>query len=50
MTYSCCALFSVLILTTRLFIITRALKKQKPAAFHRQRVSKLLGEESFKFY
>jgi len=25
-------------------------KKQKPAAFHRQRVSKLLGEESFKFY
>jgi hypothetical protein len=23
------------------------LKKQKPAAFHRQRVSKLLGEESF---
>jgi hypothetical protein len=24
-----------------------AIKKQKPAAFHRQRVSKLLGEESF---
>jgi len=23
------------------------LKKQKPAAFHRQRVSKPLGEESF---
>jgi len=23
------------------------LKKQKPAAFHRQRVSKHLGEESF---
>jgi len=30
-----------------LTIITRALKKQKPAAFHRQRVSKLLDEESF---